>query len=224
MSYLFQVKGVVLPVTLDHCDLVAEYDDGTQVKSEHLIDEPLQQKENRISRLFLEPSARAYEGAVQAIQDADVIIAGPGDLYTTTLANIVVPGIATAIQESKALFVFVNNLMTKKGQTHGMGALDIVEEITRYTKRSPDVVLLHEGSFPTDILIEYEKQYEYPIIDDLGSSPPYRVVREDLVNTERVMKDQGDHLKRSLIRHDTEKLAKSLYKILSTSEDYALTH
>lgn len=212
---LFRVKGKVIPVMLKPAKLVAQYNSGLQIQGEHLIDEPkLPKNATRIDRLFLSTKVKANPAAIEAIRKADFIIAGPGDLYTTTLANLVVPGIAAAIKKSKAKFFFINNLMTKFGQTTGMRASELVGEIEKYAGRRPDAVVVHKGNFPDEVLKKYAVEREWPIEDDL-TEEFFRVFRADLINRREIKKDHGDSLKRSLIRHDSEKLGKILYQLIS---------
>lgn len=211
---LFRVSGKVIPVTLEKTHLVARYETGKEVRGEHLIDEPeLAKNPGRIIQLFLSKKVKANPVALTAIKKADFIIAGPGDLYTTTLANLIVPGISTAIQKSRGKFIFINNLMTKFGQTGGMKAADLVKEISRYAKRVPDVVILHNGKYPENTLRRYAKEKEYPIKDNLNLTG-YKVVRANLIGNKEIKKDKGDNLKRSLIRHDSARLGKILYQII----------
>lgn len=210
---LFLVKGKVIPVTLGMTHLVAEYENGAKVKGEHLIDEPqLSHELGRIIKLSLFPEVASNPAAIKALEKADFIIAGPGDFYTTTLASLVVPGIPEAIAKNKGTFIFVSNLMTKYGQTNGMKARDLVREITKYANRKPDVVIVHEGKLPENILKKYAADGESPIEDNLGSNR--EVVRTNLVNGKEVIKDKGDVLKRSLIRHDSKKLGETIYGII----------
>jgi uncharacterized cofD-like protein len=211
---LFRVKGKVIPVTLGKTQLLAEYENGKMIRGEHLIDEPnLPKNAGRIKKLSLSKKVKANPEAIKVLKSADFIIAGPGDLYTTTLASLIVPGIMQAIKESKAKFVFINNLMTKFGQTNGMKTSDLLNEIKRYAGRRPDVVVLHEGGFSKDVLKRYAREREFPIENDLKSDDT--VIKVDLVSKERIKKEKGDKLKRSLIRHDSLKLGKILYKIIS---------
>lgn len=211
---LFNVNGKVIPVTLHQTRLVAEYDDGARVEGEHLIDEPEEENvQRKIRSLTLSENVPAHVDAIESIRSADYIIAGPGDLYTSTLANIVIDGVAEEIQKSAAKFVFINNLMTKKGQTHGMGATHVINEIIKYSGRIPDLVLQHQGEFHEDVLKKYRERGEHPIADDVAPNPPYQLLRTHLTHDVTVEQDKGDTLVRSLIRHDAEKLANALYKI-----------
>lgn len=213
-SKLFLVQGRVIPVTLQHASLVAEYDDGSIVESEHLIDEPVEDIDRKIITLSLNKKIEAYHKALEAIEEADVVIVGPGDMYTTTLANIIIPGIPEAIQKNKGRFIFISNLMTKKGQTHWMKTKDLVDEVVRYTERKPDVILVHNAGFPEGTIERYAENREFPIEDNMGDGDGYEVVRKDIVFDKTVEQEKGDTLVRSLIRHDADKLASVLYDLI----------
>ncbi len=213
VSDIFHAQGQVIPVTLGHASLVADYDTGKQVQGEHLIDEPpLTENTGRIIRLSITPHVEAYAPVLHALAEADYIIAGPGDLYTTTLANIIVGGVAEAIQKSKAKFIFINNLMSKRGQTNGYKASDLVGEISKYAGRKPDMVIQHEGPLAVEVLEKYRERGEERIEDDLGEVDG--VIRTDMAYEREVAADKGDTLARSLIRHDGEKLARVLMGIM----------
>ncbi|MBN2015654.1 YvcK family protein [Candidatus Dojkabacteria bacterium] len=213
---LFDVSGEVIPVTLENVRLVAEFEDGDVICGEHLIDEPEVERNERIVNFYLKPKAKANPEARKAIKEADFIIAGPGDSYTSTLANIIVDGIPDAFKENEGEFIFISNLMTKNGQTRGMGVRDLVNEISKYTKRKPDTVLVNNAPIAKEIIQKYFKlEGEKPILDDTTDKEDYIVVRDDLISNSEVAKDKGDYLKRSLSRHDPQKLGRVLYEIIS---------
>jgi uncharacterized cofD-like protein len=209
-KYLFEIHADIMPVTLDDTKLVAEYEDGTTVEGEHLIDEP--GKHKNISKFYLNSEVTPYEGSIEAIEQSDYIIIGPGDLYTTTLASIVVPGISEAIQESKAKIIFIPNLMSKIGQTRGLTQKSMVELVEKYLGRKVDYILLNNGKLPEKALKRYLDQGEHVFKDDLGKNGR-TIIRTDLVANSIIKKDKGDELVRSLVRHDPEKLSKELYNI-----------
>lgn len=217
MSKLFNLKGEVIPVTLDDTRLVAHYNNGETLTGEHIIDEPEQKfTSSRIEKLSLSSGAGAFSGAVEAIQNADFIVIGPGDLYTSTLANIIVPGVSEALASSSAKIIFINNLMTKSGQTIGYSATDMVQELEKYMKRSPHIVLQHSGNFHASVTDKYRERGEAPIEDNLINEDKYKIVRADVANNTEVERQKGDTLVRSLIRHDSEKLAQVLYQIFQS--------
>jgi uncharacterized cofD-like protein len=214
ISQLFELKGEVIPVTTDKVRLCAEYSDGSTVIGEHHIDDSIANHNDKIVRLFLQPDATAYTRALDAIDSADYIIVGPGDFYTTTMANLIVRGISDALQKTKAKFIFITNLMSKKGETRSMKQRDFVTEIEKYIKRTPDIILVNDGEIPKDILERYVADGEHVIENNFKDSDPYTVLQADLLNHEAVIKDKGDTLPRSYIRHDDSKLGYILYGII----------
>ncbi len=225
---LLHVNGNIIPVTYDNSQLVARYDNGRQVMGEHHIDEPdlttpegalsgLAQR--RIVGLEVFPRARANPEALEAIKNADLIIMGPGDLYTSLLCNLVVTGIAKAVAKSKAQKVFVVNLMTKFGQTSGFSGSDYLFELYKYLAGGVVQTVLVSKQFRLkgDVLKRYKEEKAEIVNDDLdfsNQSPKPVIVRADLVSNKIYEKQKGDVLARSLIRHDPDKLAKALVSLL----------
>ena len=208
---ILRVKGTVVPVTTDDVQLVATYADGAQVVGEGIIDAPLAERSShRIAHIELTPQATISPEAAEVLRTADVVIFGPGDLYTSILPNCVVDGFVAALQESGAVLCYVSNLMTKAGQTVGMSACDHVTAVYSCVGRYPDVVFVNGQALPEKVVEHYQDQGEYPVADDLDNCPEIEVVRAcfltDLVVSPRV----GDVVRRSLLRHDADKLAQVL--------------
>jgi uncharacterized cofD-like protein len=215
---ILQVKGQIIPVTFDDCHLVARYENGQQVLGEHEIDEP---KGNlgkyRIVELEVFPRAKANKKALDAIGKADLIILGPGDLYTSILCNVVVDGMALATKKAKAPKIYVLNLMTKFGQTNNFTAKDHLLEVEKYLGEGTlDFVLVNKAkNFPPGILRRYKEEKAAVVKDDLNSEHGLKVVRADLISGQVYEKPKSDKLVRSLIRHDSAKLAKAIVSLLS---------
>ena len=142
-----------------------------------------------------------------------MIIFGPGDLYTSVLANCVVEGFAEAVRASQATIVYVTNLMSRPGQTYGMPITAHVDELARYITRLPDHVLVNSSPLPKAIVARYLDEGTHPILNDCVAVP-YQVHAADLLATESVTTKAGDVLQRSLIRHDSHKVAALIYKII----------
>lgn len=213
-SRILRVRGTVLPVTQDRVHIVATYDDGVEVEGEHDIDEPPEERfEHRITNLVTNPIATITPDAKKAIEEADMVVLGPGDLYTSLMANCVVEGVSEAIQASEAKFVFVTNLMTSQGQTHDMTAKDHVEEVLKYVGRAPDTVVVNTAKVSKELLDRYAEAFQYPVVDDMNEVA-CNIVRADLLDDTPVEKKQGDVLQRSLVRGDAEKMGKVLYDLL----------
>jgi len=204
---VLKIKGTVLPVSYTNTNLYAVYEDGTKISGEHFIDEPEHDGKLKIQETYLEPQAEANPDALKAIADADVIVMGPGDLYTSLVPNFLVQGIPEAISQSKAKKVYIANLMTKYGQTYGFGALDHVNVVQGYIHNSLTHVIVNTGILPSDALLEYEKSHEFAVNNDLPNAAAYRIITADVVANAFTERSSSDTLVRSLVRHDSEKLA-----------------
>ena len=213
-SRILRVRGTVLPVTEDKVHIIATYDDGVQIEGEHNIDEPGEERyTHRITHLATTPQAHITPDAQRALSQADMIVLGPGDLYTSLLANCVVQGVPEAIQSSKAKFVFITNLMTSQGQTHGMTTKDHVEEVLKYVGRAPDTVVVNSSIIAPELLQRYAQAFQYPVVDDMNEVG-CAIVRADLLDGKPVVKKKGDVLQRSLVRGDAQKMGKVIYDLL----------
>ena len=217
---LLHVEGRIIPVTYDDSQLVARYDNGKQVLGEHHIDEPDETLgQHKIVGLEVFPKAKANPEALEAIRAADMIIMGPGDLYTSLLSNLVVAGVAKAVAKSKAQKVLVINLMTKFGQTAGFTASDHLFELYKYLAGGIVQTILISEPFKlrADILERYEEEKAELVVDDLdfsNQSPKPKVVRANLISSRIYEKPKSDTLIRSLIRHDPDKLAKAIMNLV----------
>ncbi len=121
------------PATIDKTHLWALLEDNTMVKGEEEIDVPQKHNPNlKIKKIFLKPRARAYLPALRAVKRADVIIIGPGDLYSSVLPCFLPVGMKEAIKKSTAKKVYICNLMTKLGETKGFSVYDFAREVEKY--------------------------------------------------------------------------------------------
>jgi uncharacterized cofD-like protein len=209
-SKILRVRGRVVPVSETPATLIAELESGEAVIGEHEIDERIATR-SPIKNLRTKDDVSVCSDALEAIAGADLIVLGPGDLYTSTLANFVVKGLPEAVASSKAKLVYVMNLFTKAGQTGGYGAQKHVDEIHRYINRVPDMVLVHSGEISEEALARYAAEEEFPVVDDLSS---VEVIRGEFADVTIVEKSSADSVPRSLIRHSSDKLASALSKLL----------
>ncbi|MCA9362887.1 YvcK family protein [Candidatus Kaiserbacteria bacterium] len=213
-SELLRVQGKVLPVTNEKVHLVAEYDDGSKTVGEHEIDDvAVGQESRRIIKLSVTPEAKINDSAKQAILGADLVVLGPGDLYTSVLANCVVGGVVEALRATSAKLAYVSNLMTRFGQTDGMTVAEHVEVLAEYIGCYPNVVLVNSMELPGDLAKRYAGDKEYPV--ELGNiTGKFKLIQKDLLAREEVETVKGDTLRRSLIRHDSDKLAKEIINLV----------
>ncbi len=202
LSRVFRVRGRVLPAANHSIGLVAEMTDGTVVKGESNI--PKARK--RIARLSLSPEKiEALPEAVEAVKQADLIVVGPGSLYTSILPNLLVPGIREGLLDSKAKMVYICNVMTQPGETDGYTAEDHVQAIYDHVGHSLfDVVVVNRGEIPQDVLKQYALEDAFPVQYQSGSLDKL---------TGRVIEDQLFMIN-NYLRHDADKVAQIVLRCL----------
>jgi uncharacterized cofD-like protein len=213
-SRLLRVRGKVVPVTTENVHLKAKYEDGVEIIGEHDIDEPKPERSNnRIVDLSVTPKATINPVAHEALVTADLIILGPGDLYTSIIANCVLDGFKEAIPAQTPV-AYICNLMSKVGQTKNMHAREHVAEITKYLGRTPDHVLINSTAFEAELVEKYRADDEHPILLDCDINGVCTLHVEDFLASDVVVTKAGDTVHRSLIRHDGEKLASYIKDVL----------
>ncbi len=211
---VLKIHGTVVPVSYTDTDLVAEYEDGHMVSGEHFIDEPHHDGKLKITNVQLKPAALANPDALRAIALADLIVLGPGDIYTSLIPNLLVQGVAKAICRSKAKKVYVLNLMTKYGQTYNFSAADHINALIKFLGTCIDYVVVNTAPLSKQAVDIYAKYHEQPVVDNLPKNTKYTIIRKDVVSNQIVIKNPSDTLVRSLIRHDSAKLGNILFHIL----------
>lgn len=201
-SKILRIKGRVLPVSFDNCHVCAELENKQIIKGETNIDIPRHDPNLRIIKAWLEPDAKANPEAIQAIKNADLVIIGPGDLFTSIVPNLLVKGIPEALKATKAMKVFVCSLMTKFGETTGFKASDYLKEVIKYGG-SPDLVLCNTAKGNPVLLKKYANQNQFPVqVDDKEiAKSDVKLVTGDVMSSVEI------------IRHDSEKLADALIKL-----------
>lgn len=214
---VLRIKGTVIPVSFTHTDLCAVYEDGSKTCGEHSIDEPTHNGTLKIKDMYLDPKASANPDAIRAIEKAHAIILGPGDLYTSLIPNLLVTGISEAIKRSSAIKIYVVNLMTKYGQTYNFRASDHVTVLERYIGKTMNVIVTSTTKLPKAAIALYEKYHEQLVQDDLPEKRYFTHVAADIASSSMVKKEKSDVLVRSLIRHDSNKLAQTIVGIIEKS-------
>lgn len=197
-SELLDLKGRVLPVSLDKSHLRATLEDGSVIEGETNIDIPKHDGSKRIIKLELTPAAKIFEEADLAIRQADVIIIGPGDLYTSILPNIIVEGMPEALRASKSKKVVICNLMTKWGETHGFKASDMLAELAKYSGIDTfDYAICNTSEVDPKLIAAYALEKKYPMTCDAKMSDYAREILS------------GDfYSEADIARHDPEKIAR----------------
>ena len=214
---ILNVRGQVVPVTKFPTTLTAILENGKKIVSEHLIDEPRHNGALKIKNLKLNPSGPANPRALRLITKADAIVFGPGDLYTSTIPNLLVKGIVPAIQKSRAKKILIVNLMTKWGQTNNFKVSHFVQAMQKYLgKASLDTVILNNKTPDPGVLKQYKKARAKFVEPDVAGLKKMgvRIVSANLVSNEHPIKVKADQLQRSFLRHDSKKLAKIIYGLV----------
>jgi len=208
-SQILKIKGRILPVTLDDSQLVALYENDLKIVGEHEIDMPEHDEQLGIEKVWLEPESKANPEAIKAISNSDLVVFGPGDLYTSLIVNLLSEGIVDALQKTKAKIIFVLNLMTRPGQTFGYSAKNHIRDIEKYLGKHLDFVIINSGQMPSSALEKYAEDNNFPVKDDLKDDY-FKIIRGDFLSDKETKKVDGDIITRSLIRHDSNKLAKAI--------------
>jgi len=210
---VFRISGRVLPVSLSQAVLEAVYENGKKVVGEHLIDQPKFGGGVKIREVLLRPHIKVYHKAAEAIKQADLIVLGPGDIYTSTIPCLLVGGVKEAIVRSRAKLCYVINLVNRYSQTYGFTCSDYLSEIAKYAGRPVDVALINTGRVPKNIVKAYLSENSFPPLDNLKESKRLTVVRGDFAKRAFIGRDIGDDLPRSFFRHDEDKLAREYFPV-----------
>ena len=199
---VLSVRGRILPATLTDLHLQARGQSGRTYDGESAIGksgEPLHD-------VRLEPAEPiAFPPAVEAIEEADLVLLGPGSLYTSVITNLLIPGIAAAVNASRGTVVLPVNLMTQPGETDGLDAIAHLDAIERYAGEGlVDVALVNSNGIPAERLPAYEDEGSTPVVVDRSAleSRGVEVVERDLLA-------DGP-----LVRHDPAKLSRAILELV----------
>jgi len=195
-SRVLAIRGKVIPSTLSRIRLVAEHKNGELTKGESKIPE----KANPIKKVFLEPKdCEATGEALEAIRGADVIILGPGSLYTSVIPTLLINGIYQEVSRSKVLKIYVCNVMTQAGETDGYRASDHLNAIIYHTTKDiMNACIINTGGMPGGLLDRYKKENAERVEPDRQNIQKmgYKVIGANVIDA------------RDYIRHDSHKLAR----------------
>jgi uncharacterized cofD-like protein len=202
-SKVLALRGQVIPSSLGDVTLVAHYSDGSMVVGEDQI--PRVRKS--ISRVSLTPEQPpATPDAIKAIKEAQIIVLGPGSLYTSIIPNLLIKEISQAIAESEAIKVYVCNVMTQPGETDGYSVSDHIKALLKHShEQILDYCVVNNGEVPAEVLKRYSQDKSTLVVNDRKKieSLGYRVAEEDF-----------SMIQDGVIRHDPEKLAKIILSFI----------
>lgn len=217
-SEILRIRGVVIPATLDNVRLKMEWQDKSLVlHGERVIDSEYFQHDPRRAALSLTPEAHANPMAVAAIEQADIVVVAPGDLYTSLGPLLVIDGIGEALARTKAKVIYVSNLVSKQGQTDGFTVSDHASEIERFAGREfLDYVLYNQEAPSEEVAKRYEEEGGYVTMADIDqlSSQHYEAVGGNFLGQMATVNGADTLIgKRSLIRHDSKAVAKLILEL-----------
>jgi len=217
-SKILKIKGHIIPSTDSMVNLVAEFTDGNIIKGEVEITQYGRKLIAKIKRIWLEPEdVRAPQKAVDSILDADMIILGPGSLFTSIIPNLLIKDIRDAILNSKAFKLYICNVMTQYGETDGFTASDHVKVLNKIVAGDEEAsflnaVLLNTTIPPDEVLKRYLKENSEPVVADVGN-----LSRMGLTVYAKDLLDEGNYA-----RHSPKKLDAAILEIINNLKVHAV--
>lgn len=197
-SNVLSIRGRVLPSTLDDMRLAAEYEDGTVVHGESAIPE----EHKKIKRLFTEPeNCKALEDVIIAIKEADLIILGPGSLYTSVIPNLLIKEISEEIIKSNAKKIYVCNIMTQPGESDNYSVSDHLNALFQHagSDKLVDAVLVN-NVLPANMAEKYQQCGQMPVVLD-----------KENISVDIVEKKLIEESREGLVRHSSNRVARAIY-------------
>lgn len=207
---IFNITGKVYAVTLENIDLVAELKNGTKVLGESKIPKAVLEKGSPIHRVNLYPERpRAYRKVIEVIEKADLILVGPGSLYTSILPALLVSGVKEAILRSSGKCVYIANVMTQPGETDGLGVADHVRAIYDHTEDAFfDGILVSSTPLSHEDKMAYENQGASPLFCREADREYFKKMGMHL------MEDKFTEIVQGYIRHDSDKVSATLIEYI----------
>ena len=200
ISKVLNVKGEILPSTLDVVTLYALMQDGTLVRGEKNIPN----MDNHIEKIFYQQSITPFPKAIEAIEQADLIIYGIGSLYTSVIPNLIIQEISQAIYENPCPKIYFCNAMSQPGETDGYSLEDHIRALEKHSFKNPvDVAVLNESVLPDFVKKNYEEEGSYPV-QMQESEHPYKIITRNLI----MLDEKGR------IRHNPDAVKAVLEEIL----------
>ena len=212
IGQIFAITGRVLPVTLENIDLIATLENSQVVKGESTIPKEVRKQKCKIDKITLIPEkCRPLDEVISSIHGADIIVMGPGSLYTSVIPNLLSKEIKKTLINSKAKKMYICNIMTEHGETDNFNVSDCVKQLNKYVgKNFIDVVIANSKHIDTDIQEKYLEEKSTPILIDEDNLKKMNVelIKEDLAI-----------IKNNQVRHDHLKTALTIFNYLIKEED-----
>jgi uncharacterized cofD-like protein len=199
-SKILKIKGKVLPAYHEILNLGAIFEDNKTLWGETNI----RNYNKKIDKIFLNREVYANSNIIKHIKEADMIIIGPGSLYTSIITNFLVKGVKEAISESKAKVVFIHNIFTEPGETSDFTVSEHLKVLDKYFPINRiDYLLLNNGKPPHEIIKRYSLNKECLVKDDLNKDMPFKIIRDNFIS-----------VRNNIVRHSSIKINNWAKKIL----------
>ena len=203
MSQIFAITGKVLPVTLSDINLIAELKNGKKIKGESKIPKQVKLDKTSIEKVYLDrQDVEPLDEVINSIENADIIIMGPGSLYTSIIPNLLVKGVVDAIYKSKVPKVYVCNIMTQPGETDDYNVLEHINSIVNHTNKNIiDYVISNNEILDKDLLERYQNDGANQVLLDneqrkMLKTMGIKYIEENLIE-----------IKDNYIRHDASHIS-----------------
>lgn len=209
---ILRIQGQVIPVTFADTKLIGELKSGKVIAGQYRIEKA---HPSDLKKLWLAPRAKANPEALKAIRRADKIVINPGNLFLSIIPNLLVSGVTDAIRESRGQKIYVSNLMSSLGLTDNFTVMDHINELEKYLGRKTIDAVVYNTQRPTpELLRKYSREGEHLV--ELGNVPKnsrLKLVGDKLVARKVFKRPKGDKISRTLIRHDSDKIAKLIFAL-----------
>ena len=204
---VLNMVGKVLPVTLEPIDICAELEDGTVIRNREQIPEIVSSKVSKINRIFISPSnCSPAPGVIEALQNADAIIIGPGSLYTNVIPNLLVKGVAKAIKENKGFKIYISNIMTEPGQTDNYTLSDHIKALNEHAgKGIVDYCIYDTGEIIPEFVRKYNREGADLVEEDI-----YKAKEQGV----KLLQRNLSYIDGEFIRHNPDAIASSIIELI----------
>ncbi|MBR1439426.1 MAG: uridine diphosphate-N-acetylglucosamine-binding protein YvcK [Synergistaceae bacterium] len=209
MNHLLSIRGRVLPVTTEGITLMGKTDDGLKVRGELSISE----HGKDLHEIWVEPlDAKPLPEVLNAVDDADVILLGPGSLFTSVIPNLLLEDFANKLRTSNVPSIYICNLMTQPDETQGMNIVQHLEWVSAALGKTPDFIIANSDTIPEDIVERYEAEGAKPLYLDDEQRQSIKSMGCECVET-GIMTVIDSPKEGRVLRHDSRKLASTIFKI-----------
>ncbi len=203
---IFRLSGKVLPMTLQDTHLKAFLDNGDCILGEKYIPEYVSKLNCKIDKISLVPNVcKPLEETIRDIKEADIIVIGPGSLYTSVIPNMLVEGIPSLLSESKATVFYVCNLMTQPGETDSYNVLDHVNAIIKHSQRYMiDYVIANDEKIPEDLIVNYKYKGAKQVLIDEEQKRKLSEINIKVISSNFI------DIRKNYVRHNSDKIGQLL--------------